>query len=81
MDDTTQQILQTAIAAAVRHSVGILAGSLVTLGWVQSSQQSSFIEMGSGIALGALAYGWSLWQKKGHAAVVAELAALKGNKS
>jgi hypothetical protein len=65
MDDTTQGIIQTAIAAAIRHGLTILAGSLVTLGWIQGSQTASFVELGSGIALGLIAYLWSLWQKKG----------------
>lgn len=65
MDDTTQGIIQTAIAAAIRHGLTVLAGSLVTVGWIQGGQTASFVEIGSGIVLGILAYLWSLWQKKG----------------
>lgn len=79
MDDTTTQIIQTAIASAIRHGLTVAAGSLVTLGWIQSSQSANFVELMSGIVLGAIAYGWSLWQKKGQAAMAAELNRLKGN--
>src|ERR1700691_5385952 len=65
MDETTQGIIQTALAAAIRHGLTVAAGSLVTLGWIQGSQSASFVELGSGIVLGILAYLWSLWQKKG----------------
>jgi ABC-type nickel/cobalt efflux system permease component RcnA len=65
MDDTTQGIIQTAIAAAIRHGLTVAAGSLVTLGWIQTGQTASFVEIMSGIAIGILGYLWSLWQKKG----------------
>ena len=77
MDDTTDSIVSTAIAAAIRHGLSIVAGGLVGLGWIQSSQTASFVDIGVGIAVGALAYGWSLWQKKGVAAVKTELGRLK----
>jgi hypothetical protein len=73
MDDETKQIISTAIAAAIRHGLGIIGGGLVTLGWIQPSQTSSFVEIGSGIALGAVAYLWSLYQKKGLAGMLTAL--------
>jgi hypothetical protein len=81
MDDTTKEILQTAMAGWVRHAMTIAAGSLVTAGILQSGQSSNFIEIGSGIALGLIGLAWSWWQKKGQQAVTAELNKLKEKKA
>jgi hypothetical protein len=73
MDDETKQIISTALASFIRHGLTTAAGIIATLGWIQSSQTQSFVDIGSGIALGAIAYGWSLYQKKGLAGMVQAL--------
>lgn len=80
MDDTTKEILQAAIAGTIRHGLTIAAGSLVTVGLLSSTDSGNFIQIGSGLALGAIGLAWSWWQKKGQQAVLAELNKFKADK-
>jgi hypothetical protein len=53
------------LAGQARHVMTMLAGSLVTLGAIQSDQQSQFISIGSGIVVWLVAAIWSGVQKNG----------------
>ncbi|GEM_PF-3686106 len=78
MDQTTQTILQTTIAGLVRHGMTLAAGALVTAGLIHSGQDSSsFVDIGSGIVVGALGMLWSWWQKVGQQRLVDEVARLR----
>jgi hypothetical protein len=78
MDQTTQTILQTTIAGLVRHGMTLAAGALVTAGLIHSGQDSnSFVDIGSGIVIGALGMLWSWWQKVGQQRLVDEIRRLR----
>lgn len=64
MDDDTKQIIMQSFTALIRHGLTIAAGSLVTLGWLAPAQSGAFTEILSGIAVGAIGYGWSVLNKK-----------------
>lgn len=66
------------ILGQVRHYVGIAASALVTYGLMKSDQSSAFVEIASGIIMGALALGWSAWDKTGRARVQGLLKKLTG---
>jgi hypothetical protein len=53
------------LAGQVRHLMTMIAGSLVTLGALQSSQQNEFISIGFGIVMWLVAAIWSWSQKDG----------------
>jgi hypothetical protein len=63
MDDTTQQVLKDAIGSLIRHGLGIAGGWLVGVNALAPTDQASFVQIGTGVALAAVAYGWSLIQK------------------
>jgi hypothetical protein len=52
------------LAGQVRHLVSMLAGVLVGVGALQSSQQNEFISIGVGIVMWFFAAVWS-WAQKG----------------
>lgn len=56
--------LVTAIAGGVVRSAMVAAsGALISFGWLDPASVNSFISIGSGIALGAIGFGWSALQK------------------
>ncbi|MFZ3214775.1 MAG: hypothetical protein WA192_01835 [Candidatus Acidiferrales bacterium] len=59
-------------------AVGWAAGALLTYGILQPDQQTQFETMGVSIVVAALGYGWSWWNTRGKAAVLAELAKAHG---
>ncbi len=63
MDDETKQIAMQAITAAVRHGLTVLAGIMVTSGFLASGQSANFTEIGVGIVAAAIGYGWSVMNK------------------
>jgi hypothetical protein len=77
MDETTTEILKSTVAGLIRHGLTVAAGSLVTLGLLQSNDSANFVSIGSGLALGAVGIVWSWWQKKGQQQVIDELKAYR----
>lgn len=59
VDDIVAQML----GAMVRHGMTAAAGSLVSLGVLQSDAQAQFIAVASGVALGAIGVIWSIVAK------------------
>lgn len=56
--------LITAIAGGVvRSAMVAVSGALTSFGWLDPASASSFVAIGSGIALGAIGFGWSALQK------------------
>ncbi len=56
--------LVTAIAGGVVRSAMVAAsGALISFGWLDPASANAFIAIGSGIALGAIGFGWSALQK------------------
>jgi len=56
--------LVAAIAGGVVRSAMIAAsGALISLGWLDPASANAFVAIGSGIALGAIGFGWSALQK------------------
>ena len=70
---------QTVAGLLARHLMTSLAGALITLGLLQASDRNNFVSIASGIAVGLLGLAWSWWQKKGQAALKAELDKLARN--
>ena len=66
MDDTTKTIL----AGVIRHGLTLVGGSLVSAGYMQSSDTATFV--GGGMAIVGIA--WSWWQKRGEAKALGILA-------
>lgn len=56
--------VRSVLAGQLRHVLTIAAGSLVTVGAIDSSQTESFVAIGSGIVLWCATAAWSYWQKK-----------------
>jgi hypothetical protein len=69
MNEQTQAIL----AGLARHALTGVAGSLVTVGAIQSGQKEQFLTIASGIVVWAVGFAWSWWQKSGQAKVAALL--------
>ncbi len=77
MDDTTSTFFETVAAGQIRHAFTYMAGTLVTLGALQSDQSTQFVQIGTGLAMYLVGAGWSWWQKDGQKQVMAQLAKLK----
>lgn len=72
-------IMQLVTGLAARHAMTVAAGSLVTLGLLHSgADETNFIQLGSGILVGAVALLWSWWQKSGQRTVAAALKRVTG---
>ena len=57
--------LVTAIAGGVVRSAMVAAsGALISFGWLDPTSANAFVAIGSGIALGAIGFGWSALQKR-----------------
>ena len=69
--------LQTFAGLAFRHAATTVGGWLVANGYLQTDGLQGFV--GAAMILGGIAL--SFWQKKGQAALVAELASLKAKAS
>jgi hypothetical protein len=71
MADST---LELVAGLTARHVLTGIAGSLVTVGAIHpGADESSFVTIGSGIAVWAVGAGWSWWQKTGQQQVAAAL--------
>lgn len=66
MDDTTKTIA----AGFIRHGLTLMAGSLITAGYLDANGAPAFV--GGGMAMAAVM--WSWWQKVGQAHALAILA-------
>ena len=66
MDDSSIQFWSALLGAFIRHALGMIAASLVTVNVLAPTQQLSFVELGTGIVVGLLAFGWSVLNKKWH---------------
>jgi hypothetical protein len=62
----------------IRHGLTGVGGTLVGLGWIGTGDQASFVTIGTGIAMGAISYGWSWWEKRGKVLVDAAVAQRAG---
>ena len=76
MDDTTKQILTDAVGGLIRHGLGVAAGIFISLGWISQGDSVNFVNIATGIVLGAIAYGWSQIQKRNQRLHVAGLRAM-----
>ena len=56
------------VTSALRHGLTVGAGFLVAHAILPQSQSDQFVQVGIALGLGALAYGWSLVEKRAHAA-------------
>jgi hypothetical protein len=65
------------IGSVIRHGLTTVAGGLVTVGLVAPGDKSSFVQVTTGILVGLIGMGWSMWRKSGRAKVQAELEAVK----
>jgi hypothetical protein len=77
VDDTTKGFFESVIAGQARHILTGVAGTLIAHGALQSDQQNSFIQIGSGLAMYVVGAGWSWWQKSGQAMLQARLDKLR----
>lgn len=59
-------------------AVGWAAGALLTYGVLQPNQQTQFETIGVSMVVAAMGYGWSWWNTRGKAAVLAEMAKAHG---
>lgn len=76
-NDSPTQLIAGLVA---RHAMTVAAGSLVTLGLLHAGgDETSFVQIGSSILVGALALGWSWWQKSGQQTVTAALKRITGH--
>jgi hypothetical protein len=55
-----ESIVTAVITPAIRHILTTAAGSLVTIGILDAAQQGNFVTIMTGIAVGAIGFGWSL---------------------
>jgi hypothetical protein len=69
MDETGKMF----VGFIARHWMTGLCGSLVTLGLVKQGDSGAFVEIGTGILVGAAGLGWSWWKNSGQAQVAALL--------
>ena len=65
-DSTTDSLIAAAFGALLRHGMTIVAGYLVGINLLPGAQQESFVQLGVGLALGALGLLWSYLNKKWH---------------
>ena len=70
MDQSLQSMIA---AAAARHALTGLAGFLITNGALSQGDEAKFVQIGCGIVAWGVGFAWSWWQKKGHAALIAQL--------
>lgn len=65
------------VSTQIQHLLQLAAGGLAVHGAINSSQEGSFVEMGTSIAMWAIvaAYGW--WQDQGKRQLVAAMAKMK----
>lgn len=61
MDKT---LVTQVVAAAARHLLSGLAGTLVTLGAIGHDQENNFVTIGVGIVVWGVGFAWSYWQKR-----------------
>lgn len=61
--DTTA-FVRSVIAGQIRHVLTLAAGSLVTLGLLDTGQTENFVVIGTGIVVGLVGVGWSYVQKR-----------------
>lgn len=71
MDSDTLKFVASFLA---KRAAAWSAGALVTIGALQSSQETSYITMASGIILGLMGAAWSWWNDRGKQLVLATLA-------
>lgn len=63
MDEATLGLLKQAFGSAVRHSLTVASGVLVTYGLVDETGAAQLVNIGSGIVAGLVALGWSWYLK------------------
>ena len=75
MDWNTIWVLaQPIVAGQIRTALAGVAGSLVLSGAIESSDQASFVKIGTGIALYAIPAAWSWWMHVGQVKLLALMA-------
>lgn len=60
-----KELFSSILAGQVRNGIGLVAGSLITLGAVAPEQKGAFVQIGSGIVMWFIVAAWSWWQKSG----------------
>lgn len=63
-----KDFLKTIVTPTIRHGSTALAGWLVANGVIDGAQGAGFAEAATGLVIGAIAYGWSVWSNKKDAA-------------
>ncbi len=61
-----ENFVTSVLSGQIRSLVCAAAGAFVTMGLLTPADQSSFVRIGTGIAIGAVGMLWSAWQKSGH---------------
>lgn len=55
-----EKILITVLTPAIRHGMTAAAGALVTKGIITAAQSGNFTEIGTGMVIGGIGFGWSV---------------------
>jgi hypothetical protein len=69
MDDETTGLVKQVAGGMIRHALTTFGGMLVAAGIIDNTEVSAFV--GAGMCLAGIA--WSWWQKRGQAAIIADL--------
>lgn len=75
--NTIWTMAQPIVAGQIRTALAGVAGSLVVAGAIQPGDESSFVKIGTGIAVYAIPAAWSWWQKVGEVKLLAVIAKSK----
>lgn len=81
MDDMTKQMISLAFQSGARHVLGGVAVWMVGQNIIPSAQQTSFTEMGVGIASGTALALWKWYDIKGRTLIQAHLKKMTGTKT
>ena len=65
MNDTSKEFLKSIIASGARHVLSAAAVWLVGNQMLTASDQQSFVTMGTGVVMGAVAAAWTWYDKVG----------------
>ncbi len=74
MEGAESGLLKMVLTATARHWVGFAAAWLVAHGFLAAgTDENAFLRIGVGVVVGLCMWGWSIYQKVDHAAVIAQL--------
>ena len=58
------ELVKAVAGGVVRSAMVAASGVLISFGWLDPASANAFVAIGSGIALGAIGFGWSALQKR-----------------